>query len=134
MNSFSPRIRWQYSIRARSPGFSSSFNPATGLPYLRRLCQELCSGLGTSYALVATLLEGGPRRVRTEAVWADGEIAPNFEFDPLCTPCVVSCGVCCYASGVQQTFPDGWRPDCPPPPRSCWTAGAPTRLRSPWDT
>jgi signal transduction histidine kinase len=70
------------------------------------LCRELAALLGCRYAMAATLSEDGAR-ARSIALVADGDEAPDIDYELAGTPCaeVVGRGVCTYASGVAATFP-----------------------------
>ena len=56
----------------------------------------------------ADYLEPELDRVKTLAVWADGEYGENFEYSLEGTPCkgVVGQTPCCVAKNVRQAFPD----------------------------
>jgi PAS domain S-box-containing protein len=81
---------------------------ATGEAFFQHLVKHLANGLGMRHALVAELLPNNDSRVRTLAVWANGKLIPNFEYDLAGTPSnnVLNQGACFYASGVQELFPD----------------------------
>ncbi|MDX9766123.1 MAG: EAL domain-containing protein [Ectothiorhodospiraceae bacterium] len=78
----------------------------TGRAFFERLVEQLAGTLDARYAFVGELCED--ERVRTVAVWADGAIAPNFDYALAATPCreVIGLQTCFYASGIRQRFPD----------------------------
>jgi len=77
-----------------------------GDQFFQALVQHLAKALDTSHAFVGEFA-GVKTRVRTLAYSANGQIAPNIEFDLDGTPCqdVVAGKLCHYPSGVQQRFP-----------------------------
>jgi PAS domain S-box-containing protein len=78
---------------------------STGNEFFCSLVRHLASALGVQHALVAEFVS--PTRVRTLAYWQVDQLAPNFEYDLLGTPCedVVRGNLCHYPSGVRHRFP-----------------------------
>lgn len=98
------RRKAEVTFRAVVEGTSK----ATGEAFFQHLVKHLANALGTRYALAAELLPNDDSRAQTLAVWANGRLIPNFEYDLAGTPSenVVNHGACFYASGVQALFPD----------------------------
>lgn len=73
--------------------------------FFRELVRNLAKAMRVANAMIAEF--AGPGRVRTLALWHDGQLVPNVEYDLEGTPCadVVRGNVCHYASGVAQLFP-----------------------------
>src|SRR5262245_47109249 len=84
------------------------YTNCTGEAYFRGLVCGLADVLSVRYALVAEICPGAAHRARTVAVWADGRIAANFEYDLANTPCaqVLTAKTCFYPSGVVGLFPE----------------------------
>lgn len=80
---------------------------SVGAAFFPALVRELATVLKVRHTFVARLLLGLPERVRTIAVWADGRLADNFEYDLADTPCarVLSQALCHFPVGVQEQFP-----------------------------
>ena len=59
------------------------------------------------YVFICKFCNEEKTRVRTIAVYGDGKLRKNFEFDLNDTPCqqVVKHGTCCFIHGVQSQFP-----------------------------
>lgn len=91
------------ALRDTARGVSAT----TGDAFFRSLVEYLSRALDADFAFVGELEGETDRRVRTTAVCVDGQIAPNFEYDLLDTPCanVVESGICSYPTGVQGMFP-----------------------------
>jgi formate hydrogenlyase transcriptional activator len=79
---------------------------ATGDAFFQALVRSLSGALGTAYAFIAEFAEPATR-VRTLALFGNGEIRPNIEFDLAGTPCErVTRGIPTHhASGLQPAFP-----------------------------
>ncbi|WP_434150897.1 sigma 54-interacting transcriptional regulator [Methylocaldum gracile subsp. desertum] len=86
---------------------AKGISSATGESFFRSLVEHLAASLDAHRVFIGELVEAGSERVRTIAVWADGKIVDNFEYDLAHTPCrhVIGKSLCSYASGVQQSFP-----------------------------
>lgn len=80
---------------------------ATGQDFFTSLVKALAESLAARYAFVAELTDPITRKVRTYAVWADGKLSDNFEYDLAGTPCadVMDAQACFYRSGVASLFP-----------------------------
>lgn len=76
----------------------------TGSSFFPVLAQHLVSALGVSCALVS---ERVGEQLRTLAFWADGQLQPNFTYEPEQHPCAMALreGIYYCASQVQTTFP-----------------------------
>jgi PAS domain S-box-containing protein len=81
---------------------------ATGEDFFRCLVKALASAFEFRYAFVGELADSKKDRIRTLAVWADGDFAEDFEYDLAGTPCggVVGQKLCFHADSVQQHFPE----------------------------
>ena len=79
----------------------------TGETFFRTLVEHLASALAADWVFVAEVIEDRHQWVRSIAVFADGELRNNVEYDLSGTPCeqVVGNTLCVYASGVQRQFP-----------------------------
>jgi PAS domain S-box-containing protein len=105
------RRRYEEAIRTVAQAVSGH----GGSEYLRTMVRALCEGLAGDIAFIGELPAGDAGRVRTLAVWSDGKLAPNFDYDLADTPCdkVVGGRLCVYPSGVQRRFPeDAWLREC----------------------
>lgn len=79
-----------------------------GDTFFRTLVTALTSALEMEFAFIGELIRPDLRRVRTIAVYRDGQIIDNFEFDLKGKPCsdVVARTFCIYESGIRTTFPN----------------------------
>jgi len=79
----------------------------TGEDFFRSLVASLASALKVRYIYLSELLEPERDRFATLAVWEDGELRENFEYDLAGTPCeeVARTGQRYFCQNVQQTFP-----------------------------
>lgn len=100
---FIERKRAELAVLDIAKGVSAT----TGEMFFRSLVEHLAKTLEADYAFVGELTGRNLERVRTIAVWAEGKIADNFEYDLMGTPCknVTTESLCSYASGVQCEFP-----------------------------
>ncbi|MBI2485738.1 MAG: PAS domain S-box protein [Deltaproteobacteria bacterium] len=80
---------------------------ATGEAFFQSLVEHLAKTLEADYAFIGELKDDKVKLVKAIAVYADGKIASNFDYDLAGTPCegVVRKELCSYPSGVQQKFP-----------------------------
>ena len=81
---------------------------ATGKEFFQLLVKYLAKTLETNYAFIGSLTDKTATRIRTVAVYSDGTIQDNVEYDLSNTPCervVREQQMCCYSQGVQQLFP-----------------------------
>lgn len=80
----------------------------TGKDFFLNLVRLLASALGLRYAFVGKVTAQGANRIRTLAVWANGDYAENFEYDLGETPCanVLKGEFCLYDKNIQQRFPE----------------------------
>ena len=78
----------------------------TGENFFKLLVQKLCEATGISNAFVAEFVESRTR-VRTIALFMNGKIAENLEWDLAMSPCrdVAKGSLCHYPSGVNKKFP-----------------------------
>jgi PAS domain S-box-containing protein len=95
--------RIETAVRDIAEGISA----ATGPTFFRSLMQHLAKTLAVDYAFVGAVSPEDGTRVRTVAVCADGQMAPNFEYDLRDTPCkqVTSGSLCVYPDRIQSHFP-----------------------------
>ena len=75
----------------------------TGDKFFQALVQHMARAMDASHAFIAEFSDV-KTRVRTLAYWADGQIAPNIEFDLAGTPCeeVVGGTLCHHPVDVQE--------------------------------
>jgi transcriptional regulator with GAF, ATPase, and Fis domain len=80
----------------------------TGSDFFASLVRHLSSALAVRYAFVAECLNRAKTQARTLAFWAGDALGEPFEFSVAGTPCsgVLEGAVCCYASRVQELFPE----------------------------
>lgn len=97
------RFRRDHAMRQIAAGVSA----ATGAEFFRSLVTHLAGVLRADCVIVGTLTGDQGQRVRTLAVFADGSIAEEFDYELPGTPCeqVINQTLCCYPSGVQAQFP-----------------------------
>jgi PAS domain S-box-containing protein len=95
--------RVETAVRDIAEGISA----ATGVTFFRSLMQYLAKTLAVEYAFVGEVSPEDNTRIRTVAVCADGQMAPNFEYDLRDTPCqqVTSGTLCVYPDHIQSHFP-----------------------------
>lgn len=88
-------------------GIAQDISANTGEAFFQSLVQTLATTLEVDYALIGKLAPGQVDRITTVAVYCQGKIIDDFEYDLAHTPCagVVYQGFCCYPQGVQQQFP-----------------------------
>jgi PAS domain-containing protein len=79
----------------------------TGSAFFRSLLQHLTQTLEVEYAFVGGLVAGRDDRIRTLAVFANGQFVDNFEYDLRGTPCerVVGRELRIYPDQVRHRFP-----------------------------
>ncbi len=77
-----------------------------GERFFRSLVEHLAKTLQAHYAFVGELEEGNTR-IRSIAVFSDGQASGNFEYDLADTPCesAMDGKACAYAQGIQNEFP-----------------------------
>ena len=75
--------------------------------FFRSLMQYLAKTLVADYAFVGEMSPEHDNMIRTVAVYADGQIAPNFAYDLRNTPCqnVTNGTLCVYPERIQSRFP-----------------------------
>jgi PAS domain S-box-containing protein len=95
--------RVETAVRVIAEGVSA----ATGEAFFRSLMQYLAKTLAADYAFVGEMSPEHDNMIRTVAVSADGQIAPNFAYDLRDTPCqnVTSGTLCVYPDRIQSRFP-----------------------------
>jgi PAS domain S-box-containing protein len=71
------------------------------------LTEYLTKSLGVDYAMIAELIQSENQRVQTIAIYGNGQILENFEYDLAHTPCelVIDQQRCVYPDQIQQHFP-----------------------------
>jgi diguanylate cyclase (GGDEF)-like protein len=79
----------------------------TGEPFFRSLVGHLARVLQADIAFVGEIVPGSPGRIRTIAVHAGGEPAPDFEYELAGSPCetILGRGVCAFGDHVAERFP-----------------------------
>ncbi|RMF87145.1 MAG: GAF domain-containing protein, partial [Nitrospirae bacterium] len=77
----------------------------TGADFFPAVARALGEALGVACAFVGRLV--APGRVRTLALWLDGELRPPLEYELAGTPCaeVVGREPCYFPQGVRHLFP-----------------------------
>lgn len=80
----------------------------TGSEFFQLLTRSLAELFATRYCFVGVLEHPESRQVKTIAVYAKGEPAPNMAYDLKGTPCAMVMGqtTCIYPQDVQSLFPD----------------------------
>ncbi len=80
----------------------------TGDEFFQSCVRYLAQVLRVRYALVTEVIDQAHTKARTLAVFANGEIVPNFEYNLQKTPCkaVLEDTICYYHRGVKQAFPE----------------------------
>ncbi len=75
--------------------------------FFRRLAGYLGSALALDVVGIGRLSDDG-RQIHTVALWVDGEMRPDLDYDLEGTPCgeAVRTGFACYPIGVRRFFPD----------------------------
>lgn len=98
----SEREKAESVLRSMLEGTSS----VLGSEFLRSLVRTLATTLDFRYAFVGEL-SGGGEKLRTLALWANGQLAPDFEYGLKDTPCeqVIGKETCVYPEGVAKFFP-----------------------------
>ncbi|TWU11699.1 Phytochrome-like protein cph1 [Symmachiella macrocystis] len=83
------------------------FVSLTGEELFQSLVTHLAESLDADFAFIGSLNRESPEGMRTNAVYTDGKIIDNFDYDVKGTPCeqVISQQTCVFSSGVQQQFP-----------------------------
>ncbi|WP_339907990.1 PAS domain S-box protein [Symmachiella dynata] len=86
---------------------AKQFVSLKGEELFHSLVRHLAESLDADFAFIGSLHRDSRDSVRTNAVYADGKIIDNFEYDLKDTPCdqVILQQTCVYSSGVQQQFP-----------------------------
>ncbi len=86
---------------------AAAVSAEAGASFFNSLVEHVARSLEADYACVGELLDQPPGRVRTIAVWADGRIVENFEYDLANTPCaeVVGRGLTSHDQAVARKFP-----------------------------
>ncbi len=97
------RSRRDQAMRQIAEGVSA----ATGAEFFRSLVNHLAGVLRADCVIVGKLVGDRAQRLRTLAVFADGAVGQDFEYELPGTPCeqVLSRSLCCYPAGVQARFP-----------------------------
>ena len=81
---------------------------ATGTEFFNSLVGHLAEALGFRYVLLARVDEGKKTRATSLALWANGSLGNDIEYELAGTPCqnVVQQSMCFYPDHIQQQFPD----------------------------
>ena len=79
-----------------------------GEDFFETLVHSLTEALGVKYALIGKLSDNSSSAITTLAIWADGKLSGNFDYDLADTPCgnVVGRKMCSYPKAVQEQFPE----------------------------
>lgn len=87
--------------------FHHRISSASGDELFLSPLKDLAFLSGADYIFICKFCNKSKTRVRTIAVYGEGKLCENFEFDLNNTPCenVVKDGPCCYLRGVQSEFP-----------------------------
>lgn len=81
----------------------------TGDEFFPALVRQLAKALNVPYVWVSEVVPNSPLKLRTLALWAENELAENFEYNLTGTPCkvVIETGrMCCYPDSLQRFFPE----------------------------
>jgi PAS domain S-box-containing protein len=80
---------------------------ATGGEFFRSLVTNVASTFRIDYVFLGELDESTKDKIKTIAVWIQGSMATNFEYDLQNTPCenVVNKQACVISDSAQQRFP-----------------------------
>ena len=100
-------------ITARKQAEETIFNiergvsSATGGTFFRSLVRHLAQAIPADMAFVGQRSADKPKVIQTIAVFADGQMMDNFEYQLTGAPCenVIGGHICCYPSCVQKEFP-----------------------------
>ena len=73
-----------------------------------RIVTYIAETLGADYVIIGELQSLDPELVRTQAVYANGQIVDNMTYELAGTPCedVILRGMCVHSHGVQGLYPD----------------------------
>ena len=80
----------------------------TGDDFFKALVSQLALALGAKYVFLGELSDGIPKQVKTLVYWHNGELAANFEYDLLHSPCatVIDNDIQYYPQKTFALFPD----------------------------
>ena len=83
----------------------------TGDEFLTSLVMHVTSALRVQYAVIGEVCEGRPKKIRTLAVAAGGNLVENFEYELAHTPCATALTqtFACFDRDLQATFPQSQR-------------------------
>jgi PAS domain S-box-containing protein len=100
---FIERERSDELIRTTAAAVAS----ATGAEFFRALVQHLAAVLETRHAFITECTDDARTRVRMLALWKNGTLEENLEYDVADTPCeaVLTGEVCWHSHDLQQRFP-----------------------------
>ncbi|MBE9180035.1 GAF domain-containing protein [Oculatella sp. LEGE 06141] len=80
----------------------------TGKDFFPALVQKLATALDVACVIVLETVDSSIEALRSLALWYDGRLVDNIEYDLANTPCKVVVGskqVCTYPNNLQQSFP-----------------------------
>jgi PAS domain S-box-containing protein len=99
----SQRKRSEEQLLNVARGVSAS----TGERFFHSLVEHVARALEVDWAFIGEIVREVPHRIRSIAMYRDGGIVDNVEYDLPGTPCenVVTKTFCAYPSGVQHLFP-----------------------------
>lgn len=88
------------------PRIARQISEKTGEDYFRSVVEFIAQEVGSDMAFIGAL-QGPTKLIRTVAVFAQGRIADNFDYDLQDTPCdnVVGKTACFYPERIQALFP-----------------------------
>lgn len=97
------RKGFENTLRQISEGVSAT----TGESFFTTLVTYLARSLNVGYAFIGELQPGDQSKIKTLAVFSNGQKADNFIYDLAGTPCekVVGKSICTFPDNVQELFP-----------------------------
>ncbi len=104
-NDITERRRAEKALLQVAEGVSA----VTGEAFFFSLVRHLSEALAADFVVITRPIVPGGSRVRTVAVFGEGRIMDNFEYDLPGTPCGIvfeTNGPCLVQRGVQAAFPD----------------------------
>jgi PAS domain S-box-containing protein len=97
------RQRTEETLRMIVAGTSA----VTGNDFFAALVQNLATALDVACVMVCETADDSLQTLRSLALWSDGQLVENIEYDLLDTPCKVSIetqSLCAYPDQLQQHF------------------------------
>ena len=86
---------------------ASGVSVEVGENFFSSLVRYLSKTLQVNYAFISKIIESQPNRLETVAVYGNGQIVDNFEYELGNTPCAdaINRGLCIYPTAVSKLFP-----------------------------